>query len=88
MSNTQIPGCIVMPSVNGSLTNCIRIDFPSVGTIIALLIMSWILFMVVAYIIYKFLNKSGKCVNYWAILGILLVSGIILSLISRLLMKL
>ena len=85
---SSMPNCIILPSVNGSQTNCIQIPLPSTGKIITLLAISWIIFMIVAWIIYKFLNRQGsKEYGYWKILGILLLSGIILSLLSNLIMK-
>lgn len=85
---SAMPNCIIMPSMNGSQTNCLRVDLPSTGKIVTLLAISWIAFMVVAWIIYKFVNRSQtKNLSYWGVLGILLLSGIILSLLSNLLMK-
>ena len=84
---SSMPNCIILPSINGSQTNCLQIPIPSTGKIIALLAISWIIFMIVAWIIYKFLNKEGQPTGYWKILGILLLSGIILSLLSNLIMR-
>lgn len=84
---SSMPNCIILPSMNGSQTNCVQMSLPSTGKIIGLLVISWIIFMIVAWIIYKFLNKEGHAAGYWKILGILLLSGIILSLLSNLIMR-
>ena len=87
MSATQtnasiIPNCLVIPSASGSLSNCVTVKMPSIPVIILLLIISWVIFLLVAYAIYYFLKKSGAMVNYWAIFGILLASGLIINLIT------
>ena len=87
MSATQtnasiIPNCLVIPSASGSLSNCVTVKMPSIPVIILLLIISWVIFLLVAYAIYYFLKKSGTSVNYWAIFGILLASGLIINLIT------
>lgn len=81
------PKCIILPGSNGSTENCISINIPSMGTIVAILVISWIILMAVAYLIYRFLNKNNKCVSYWWILLILIVSGLLVNFISTLVLK-
>jgi len=83
----SVPKCVILPSLNGDLENCVQMNLPSTGTLLFMLVISWVIFMIVAYIIYRVLNKSDKCVNYWAILGILILAGIIVSLLSKLFRK-
>ena len=85
----SIPNCLVLPSLNGSLNDCVVMNLPSASTVIMMLIFSWIIIMVVAYGIYYFLNKNHPMqrVNYWMILLILVLAGIIVSLLSSLFMK-
>ena len=80
------PTCLVLPAKNGSTTNCIQIKMPSMPTIILILIISWIILMAVAYAMYYFLKKyePNTKYNYWLILLILVLSGIIVSLLSKL----
>lgn len=91
MSSTNVynaPNCIILPSSTGSTTNCLTIPFPSMSQLLLVLIISWIIYMGVAYIIYYFLNTKKECkCNYWMILLILVISGIIVSLINALLWK-
>ena len=77
-----IPNCLIIPSSSGSLTNCITMKMPSISTLIVILVISWIIYLMVAYVIYYFLNKANPSMtyNYWIILGILLLSGFIISL--------
>ncbi|AEQ32856.1 hypothetical protein CE11_00953 [Megavirus courdo11] len=86
MSYNNIPNCLTIPSITGSTTNCVNVQFPSLSTIVLIIIFYWIIYLIVAYAIYYFLNKMypGQRVNYWIILLVLLLSGLILSLISRL----
>ena len=81
------PSCLIVPSKYGSTTNCITVPVPSMTKLITMLIIGCIIFMVVAYLIYYFLNKSrpGHRYNYWVILLILIIAGIIVSLINNLL---
>jgi hypothetical protein len=93
MSTTQVssltqgtwPTCLILPSKTGSSANCYQIQMPSVPTIILILIISWIIFMIVAYIIYYFLNKVNRNMNYsyWVILLLLIVAGIIVSFFTK-----
>lgn len=85
----QTPNCIIIPSVNNKLTNCIQMKLPSVGTLILMLILSWIVVLAVAYGIFWILNKQtpGKKYSYWWILLILIVAMIIASLLSSLFMR-
>ena len=80
------PSCLVIPSKNGDLKNCVQIKMPSVTQIVIALIISWLLFMLVAYLIYSFLNwaNPGQKNNYWMILLILILAGIIVSILSYL----
>lgn len=77
-----IPNCLILPSASGKLSDCIQMQLPSTGTIILILIISWIILMAVAYIIYWFATKVSPSVqlNYWLILLILILAGIIVSL--------
>nr|WBF70401.1 hypothetical protein [Megavirus caiporensis] len=86
MSYNNIPNCLTIPSITGLTTNCVNVQFPPLSTIILIIIFYWIIYLIVAYAIYYFLNKMypGQRVNYWIILLVLLLSGLILSLISRL----
>lgn len=79
---TGIPNCIILPSANGNLSNCIKMDLPSTGTIIFIIIISWVILMAVAYIIYWFTTKVSPQVqlNYWLILLILILAGFIVSI--------
>ena len=82
---TTIPQCFVIPSMTGKINDCIQIPFPSATQIFIILIISWIIFMIVAYGIYYFISKQypQQKVNYWIILGILIVAGIIISILGR-----
>jgi len=79
------PTCLILPSTTGSATNCYQIQMPSVSTVMLMLIISWIIFMIVAYFLYYFLDKvnPGMNYNYWVILLLLIVSGVIVSFFSR-----
>lgn len=83
MSN--VPNCIIIPSSSGSISNCITMQMPSISKLIAMLIISWIIFMIVAYVIYWFLEKTNplRQYSYWMILLILIVAGLIVSLIFK-----
>ena len=79
----SMPNCLIFPSASGSLKNCVNMQFPSTGTVVLIMIISWILLLAVAYAIYWFsekLNPDYK-LNYWIILLILVVAGLIVSLI-------
>ncbi|XWV25488.1 hypothetical protein QJ856_gp0271 [Tupanvirus deep ocean] len=78
----RIPNCLILPSKTGTTTNCTQVPLPSVSTIILVLIISWVLYLAVAYAIYYFVNKYNPNVklNYWIILVILILSGLIVSL--------
>jgi CDP-diglyceride synthetase len=79
------PTCLIIPSKTGSTTNCLTVPMPSMSKIIMMLIIGWILFMVVAYIIYYFLNRNRPInykYSYWIILLVLILAGIIVSLIN------
>jgi hypothetical protein len=80
------PTCLILPSKTGSATNCFQVQMPSIPTVVLILIISWIIFMIVAYIIYYFLNKAKPNMNYsyWIILLLLIVSGIIVSFFTKL----
>lgn len=82
MNSQPMPNCLIIPSGNGKLRNCIQMPFPSSGAIIMVIIISWIILMAVAWIIYWFVSKTNQGVkfNYWLILLILIVSGLIVSL--------
>ncbi len=84
-SGFNMPSCLVIPSASGSISNCVQMQLPSTGVIIGVIIVSWILFMAVAYAIYYFVNavSPGVRLNYWIILLILVLSGIIVSLLFR-----
>ena len=81
------PNCLIIPSKNGTAENCVQLNMPSKTSIIFLLIVSWVVFMLVAYVIYYFLNKSKPTAryNYWIILLILILAGIIVSVLSKML---
>jgi flagellar basal body-associated protein FliL len=84
--------CIIIPSCSNSLDKCNQIIFPSMSSssMIILMIISWVIFLGVAYIIYWFLNnKTNTCskYNYWAILGILLLATIIVNLATLFFIK-
>ena len=81
--NNGFPNCFVIPGASGSLKNCVQVNTSS---IIAVLVISWILYLVVAYLIYWFLTKYQPTFkfNYWIILLILVVSGFILTLLASL----
>lgn len=83
---SSYPNCLIIPSSSGSITNCITMSMPSVGTIVLLLIISIILYLVIAYAIYYFLNKAHPLqkVNYWLILLVLIASNIIVGLLAKL----
>ena len=78
----NIPDCLIIPASNGSLSNCITLKMPSINLIILLLIISWIIYLFVAYAIYYFINTYSTTtkVNYWIILAILILSGLIVNL--------
>lgn len=80
------PRCVVIPGKNGDLEKCLQVKMPSMTQIVIILIISWLLFMLVAYIIYSFLNwaNPGQKNNYWMILLILILAGIIVSILSYL----
>ena len=80
------PACLVLPSNTGSTNNCLQVAMPSMTTIILVLIISWLIFMAVAYAIFYVLRKSNPNMkySYWIILIILIVAGIIVSLLSKL----
>lgn len=95
MTSTQVsnnllqstwPSCMILPSSSGSTTNCIQMPMPSMGSMIGVLIISWIIFMIVAYLIYHFLNWTNPHIryNYWMILLVLIVAGIVVALLSKL----
>ena len=79
-----IPNCIIVPSSSGSLSNCITMQTPSIGTMVAVIVISWIFFLAVAYAIYYFSSITNPSfeINYWIILGILIVSGLVTNLIT------
>ncbi|XWV26821.1 hypothetical protein QJ857_gp0230 [Tupanvirus soda lake] len=78
----RIPNCLILPSKTGTTTNCTQLPLPSISTIIWILVISWIFYLAVAYAIYYFVNKYNPNVklNYWIILVILILSGLIVSL--------
>lgn len=83
MLGYNMPNCLIIPSATGSITNCIKMPLPSTTSIIIMIIVSWIIFMAVAYLIYWFANKvnsPGIVLNYWIILLILILAGFIVSL--------
>ncbi len=79
----SVPNCVVFPSASGSLSNCIALKLPSTGTLVAVFILLWIIYLVVAYVIYYFLKKFNpdQKINYWIIFGILIISNILVSLL-------
>jgi glucan phosphoethanolaminetransferase (alkaline phosphatase superfamily) len=81
----SLPNYVIIPSSSGSLSNCVAMRMPSIHKIIGLLIISWIIYLLVAYAIFYFLNKTNPShrVNYWIILGILILSGFIVGLFLR-----
>lgn len=85
----SFPNCIVIPSANGSLSNCITMKMPSLSAIIIMIIVSWALMLLIAYLIHYYLNKvyPSQKISYWIILGILLLSMIIFSLLSTALLS-
>lgn len=85
-TNNSFPNCLIIPSVSGATTNCLNIKLPSVSTIALLIIVYWIIYLIVAYLLFWFLNKMypNQKINYWIILLILVVSGFIIALLSRL----
>lgn len=82
LTTNGIPNCVILPSVNGNLANCVKIDLPSTGTIILIIIIYFLLILSVAYIIYWFTTKvsPGVQLNYWLILLILILAGFIVSI--------
>lgn len=81
----SVPNCLIIPAANGSLSNCIKMQLPSMSTLVLLLIITWIIYLLVAYAIYYFLNKANpnQKFNYWIILAILILSGLIISLFFK-----
>lgn len=81
------PTCVTIPSKMGIISDCAKIPMPNLLTMTLALIISWILFMAIAYIIYYLLNKWNPRLqyNYWIILLILVLAGIIVALLSKLL---
>lgn len=88
----SVPNCLIIPSMSGAVTNCINVKLPPTSTIIGILIISWIVFMVVAYIIYYFLNqsknKTTRSYSYWMILLILILAGLVVNFLGNLFLKL
>ncbi len=79
------PACVILPSKTGATTNCLNIQMPSISRMILMLIIGWILILVVAYIIYYFLNKNKPedyKYSYWILLLVLVIACIIVSLIN------
>ncbi|BCS82805.1 hypothetical protein QLL95_gp0316 [Cotonvirus japonicus] len=88
MSNTlsnTMPNCVILPSSTGSVSNCLRIPLPSTSMLILSVIIFWIIYLVIAYLIYYFVSKAypSSKVNYWLILLILIASGVIMAVVSR-----
>ena len=79
----SIPKCLIIPSASGSLSNCITVKMPSLTVLVIFLIITWIIYLLIAYGIYYFLNKQNPSqkTNYWMILGILILSGLIINLL-------
>lgn len=82
------PTCFVIPNKYGGTDNCTQVKLPSMSSIILILIISWILYLLVAYGIYYFLNRTNPSskYNYWMILLILICAGLIVSLVNYLIM--
>jgi hypothetical protein len=78
----EAPNCLIFPSASGSINNCTKVELPSTGKIILVMIISWILLLAVAYVIYWFTTKVNPDFrfNYWILLLILVLSGLIISL--------
>ena len=89
MSN-NIPNCLVIPSANGKISDCIRVQLPKTSTLIFALILSWLLIMLIAYLIFYFLNRnrSGQRYSYWIILLVLVAAMLLSSLVGNLFLKL
>lgn len=69
--------------------NCTKISMPSIGMIVLVLIISWIFYMAVAYAIYWFFRQVFPATrfNYWIILLLLIIAGLVAGLISNLLFR-
>ena len=87
LNSKKIAECIIVPSSGMSLDRCITMKIPSTTSMIILIILSIVIYLLAAYAIYKYVNKqhSSRPSNYWAILGILILSGIIVSVIFAIL---
>ena len=76
--------CVIVPSASGSIDRCIQMEVPSMGSLLLALVIGIIVYLAVAYAIYWFMNRMnpGMKFNYWWILLILILSGIITGIIS------
>lgn len=79
--NTTFPNSLVIPSSTGSLANCVNIKLPSIVTLTIMVVIYWLIFLAVAFIIYYFVKRYNPNVNinYWIILLILLISGLLMG---------
>ena len=84
--SSEWPKCLIIPDNTGSVKNCIRFDMPSMTTIILFIVVAWIIYLAIAYLIYYVVNKNTK-VNYWMILLILIISGLIVNILGYFIVK-
>lgn len=91
MDQAQIwPSCLILPSNSGSIENCVHMDLPSAPTLIfiilLIIVLSWAIYLIVAYLITVFIGKinPGIKYNYWLILLVLILAGLITTFVYTL----
>jgi hypothetical protein len=78
----DVANCLIYPKTSGILKDCVKFEMPSSGKVFLIVVISLVLLLAVAYAIYWFVNSvnPGFKLNYWIILLILILSGLIVGL--------